>query len=61
MLQQAYRQLGHAALTLCPGPTSKSTPSLAALDDAQALEGESGDEVNPVKTYLDSTPPCADT
>ena len=37
MLQQANRQMGQAGLLTVQEPTSKITPSLAALDDAQAL------------------------
>ena len=37
MLQQASRQMGQAGLLSVQEPTSKITPSLAALDDAQAL------------------------
>ena len=38
MLQQANRQMGQAGLLSVQEPTSKSTPSLAALDDAQELK-----------------------
>ena len=37
MLQQANRQIGQAGLLSTEEPASKITPSLAALDDAQAL------------------------
>ena len=37
MLQQANRQMGQAGLLSVQEPTSEITPSLAALDDAQAL------------------------
>ena len=37
MLQEANRQMGQAGLLSVQEPTSKITPSLAALDDAQAL------------------------
>ena len=37
MLQQANRQMGQAGLLSIQEPTSKITPSLAALDDAQTL------------------------
>ena len=37
MLQQANRQMGQAGILSVQEPTSKITPSLAALDDAQAL------------------------
>ena len=37
MLQQANRQMGQAGLLSVEEPTSKITPSLAALDDTQAL------------------------
>ena len=36
-LQQANRQMGQAGIHSVQEPTSKITPSLAALDDAQAL------------------------
>ena len=35
MLQQANRQMDQAGLLSIQEPTSKITPSLAALDDAQ--------------------------
>ena len=38
MLQQANRQMGQAGLLSVQEPTSKTTPSLAAFDDAQALK-----------------------
>ena len=37
MLQQANRQMGQTGLLSIQEPTSGITPSLAALDDAQAL------------------------
>ena len=37
MLQQANRQMGQVGLLSMQEPTSKITPSLAALDDAQPL------------------------
>ena len=37
MLQQANRQMGQAGLHPVQEPTSKITPSLVVLDDAQAL------------------------
>ena len=37
ILQQANRQMGHAGIFSVQEPTSEITPSLAALDDAQAL------------------------
>ena len=37
MLQQANRQMGQAGILSVQEPTSKITPSLVALDDAQAL------------------------
>ena len=40
MLQQANRQMGQAGILSVQEPTSKITPSLAALDDAQALRRE---------------------
>ena len=51
MLQQANRQMGQAGLLSFQEPTSKITPSLAALDDAQALRrrewrrGEPGEDI----------------
>ena len=51
MLQQANRQMGQAGLLSVQEPTSKITPSLAALDDAQALRrkecrrGEPGEDM----------------
>ena len=47
MLQQANRQMGHAGLLSVQEPTSKITPSLAALDDAQVLRRKSGEECEP--------------
>ena len=38
MLQQANRQMGQAGLLSIQEPTSKITPSLAALDEAQVLK-----------------------
>ena len=38
MLQQANTQMGQAGLLSVQEPTSEITPSLAALDDAQALK-----------------------
>ena len=37
MLQQANRQMGQAGILSVLEPTSKTTPSLAALDNTQAL------------------------
>ena len=37
MLQQANRQMGQAGILSVQDPTSEITPSLAALDDAEAL------------------------
>ena len=51
MLQQTNRQMGQAGLLSVQEPTSKITPSLAALDDAQALKrkewkrGEPGEDM----------------
>ena len=51
MLQQANRQMGQAGLLSVQEPTSKITPSLAALDDAQVLRrkewrrGEPGEDI----------------
>ena len=51
MLQQTNRQMGQAGLLSVQEPTSKITPSLAALDDAQTLKwkewrrGEPGEEM----------------
>ena len=50
MLQQTNRQMGQAGLLSVHEPTSEITPSLAALDDAQALRrkewrrGEPGED-----------------
>ena len=57
MLQQANKQTSPTGVFSVQGHTSEITPSLAALDDAQALwiRGES------MKMYPGSTPPCADT
>ena len=51
MLQQANRQMGQAGLLFVHEPTSEITPSLAALDNAQALRkrewrrGEPGEDI----------------
>ena len=51
MLQQANRQMGQAGLLSVQEPTSKITPSLAVLGDAQALRkkewrrGEPGEDI----------------
>ena len=51
MLQQANRQMGQTRLLSIQEPTSGITPSLAALDDAQALRrkewkrGEPGEDM----------------
>ena len=51
MLQQANRQMGQTGLLSIQEPTSETTPSLAALDDAQALRrkeckrGEPGEDI----------------
>ena len=51
MLQQANRQMGQVGLLSIQEPTSKITPSLAALDDASALRrkewkrGEPGEDM----------------
>ena len=51
MLQQANRQMGQAGILSVQEPTSEVTPSLAALDDAQALRrrewrrGEPGEDI----------------
>ena len=51
MLQQANRQISQAGVLSAEEPTSKITPSLAALDDAQASRrrewrrGEPGEEI----------------
>ena len=37
MLQQANKQISHTGVNFVQGHTYKITPSLAALDDAQAL------------------------
>ena len=51
MLQQANRQTSQAGVLSAEKPTSEVTPSLSALDDAQALlrrewrRGESGEDI----------------
>ena len=40
MLQQANRQMGQAGILSVQEPTSKITPSLATLDNAQVLRRE---------------------
>ena len=51
MLQQANRQMGQTCLLSVQEPTSEITPSLAVLDDAQALRrrewrrGEPGEDI----------------
>ena len=51
MLQQANKPIGQTSLLFTQGPTSEITPSLAALDDAQALRrkewkrGEPGEDM----------------
>ena len=51
MLQQPNRQMGQVGLLSIQDPTSKTTPSLAALDDAQTLRrkewkrGEPGEDI----------------
>ena len=40
MLQQANRQMGQAGLLSVQEPTSKITPSLAALDDDPGIKKE---------------------
>ena len=51
MLQQANRQTSQAGALSAQEPTSEITPSLAALDDAQALRrrewrrGEPGEDI----------------
>ena len=47
MLQQAKRQMGQAGLLPIQEPTSKITPSLAALDDAQTLRRKEGKRGEP--------------
>ena len=67
MLQQANRQMGQTGLLSIQEPTSGITPSLAALDDAQALRrkewkrGEPGEDMprqySTVSRHLTPTPP----
>ena len=51
MLKQANRQMGQAGLLSKQEPASETTPSLAALDDAQTLRrkewkrGEPGEDM----------------
>ena len=40
MLQQANKPIGQTSLLPTQGPTSGITPSLAALDDVQALRSK---------------------
>ena len=49
MLQQANRQMGQAGILSVQEPTSKITPCLAALDDAQALRRREWRRVEPGK------------
>ena len=71
MLQQANKPIGQTSLLSTQEPTSGITPSLAALDDAQALRrkewkrGESGEDMprqySAVSRHLTPTPPkCED-
>ena len=67
MLQQANKPIGQTNLLPTPKPTSGITPSLAALDDAQALRrkewqrGEPGEDMqrkySTVSGHLTLTPP----
>ena len=67
MTQQANRQMGQAGLLSIQEPTSEITPSLAALDDGQALRrkewkrGEPGEDMprqySTVSGYLTPTQP----
>ena len=67
MLQQANRQMGQTGLLSIHEPTSGITPSLAALDDAQALRrkewkrGEPGEDMprqySTVSRHLTPTQP----
>ena len=67
MLQQANRQMGQAGLLSFQEPTSKITPSLAALDYAKALRrkewrrGEPSEDIprqySTVCRHLTSTQP----
>ena len=66
MLQQANRQMGQVGLLSIQEPTSKITPSLAALDDAQTLRrkewkgGEPGEDT-PRQYSTVSRPPNSNT
>ena len=56
MLQQANRQMGQAGLLSIQEPTSKITPSLAALDDSQTLRRKEWKRGEPGETCLNNTP-----
>ena len=70
MLQQANRQMGKVNQLSVQEPTSKITPSLAALDDAQALRrrewrrGEPSEDIprqySPMCRHLTPTQPRHD-
>ena len=49
MLQQANKQMGQTGLLSIQEPTSGITPSLAALDDAQALSRKEWKKSEPGK------------
>ena len=61
MLQQANRQISQSGVLSAEELTSEITPSLAALDDAQAFRRREWRRGEPSETYLDSIPLCADT
>ena len=61
MLQQANKQTSQAGVLSAQEHTSEITPSLAALDDAQALRRREWRRGEPSEVYPGSTPPCADT
>ena len=60
MLQQMTTQIDLANMPSTHEETSDFTPSLAVLDDAQALMRKSGIGMNPVRKYQGNTPPLVD-
>ena len=57
MLQQANKQTNPASMSSDQEQTSDITPSLVALDDAQALMKKEWSRVSLVRIYQDNTPP----
>ena len=60
MLLQINRQASHTDVSSVQECNSEMTPSLAVLDDAQALTRKEWKRVNLVKMYPDNTPPWLD-